>query len=323
MCALGRPWGGQCRETEKQRRKMTGANVGAATRTAQVRAIKTATSKDQGCMDCSPPQFHPQLYLSDALRASGSRADGRFLPPSSQSQKAPSWGARQALTCRPTFAQSTPMVCPPVAPEQPPEKHEMRSAVVRAGRPAVIKMNSMGGNIDSMGEDLERARGRGEGAGNNGAMAGQIGQSGGAEKRQCSGVGPVRKRGGGIEMGGGVTAGPDGLSARPRAVARGAARGDQHVVDHLCQGHREAEHADRDPRPGEVGVQGRGRGGGRPLGRSCTCCKRPSAMSGQRRLSPAHRSQAWSGWSGRSSLMLYSRARGAWALTMAAWGRPG
>ena len=126
-----------------------------------VRAIKTATSKDQGCMDCSPPQFHPQLYLSDALRASGSRADGRFLPPSSQSQKAPSWGARQALTCRPTFAQSTPMVCPPVAPEQPPEKHEMRSAVVRAGRPAVIKMNSMGGNIDNMGEDLERARGRG------------------------------------------------------------------------------------------------------------------------------------------------------------------
>ena len=245
---------------------MTGANVGAATRTAQVRAIKTATSKDQCCMGCSPPQFHPQLYLSDALRASGSRADGRFLPPSSQSQKAPSWGARQALTCRPTFAQSTPMVCPPVAPEQPPEKHEMRSAVVRAGRPAVIKMNSMGGNIDSMGEDLERARGRGEGAGNNSAMAGQIGQSGGAEKRQCSGVGPVRKRGGGIEMGGGVTAGPDGLSARPRAVARGAARGDQHVVDHLCQGHREAEHADRDPRPGEVGVQGRGRGGGRPLG---------------------------------------------------------
>ena len=134
---------------------------------------------------------------------------------------------------------------PPVAPEQPPKKHEMRSAVVRAGRPAVIKMNSMGGNIDSMGEDLEWARGRGEGAGNNGAMAGQIGQSGGAEKRQCSGVGPVRKRGGGIEMGGGVTAGPDGLSARPRAVARGAARGDQHVVDHLCQGHREAEHASR------------------------------------------------------------------------------
>ena len=153
--------------------------------------------------------------------------------------------------------------------------------------------------------------------------AGQVGQRDGAEKRQCSGVGPVWKRGGGIEMGGGVTAGPDGLSARPRAVARGAARGDQHVVDHLCQGHREAEHADRDPRPGEVGVQGRGRGGGRPLGRSCTCCKRPSAMSGQRRLSPAHRSQAWSGWSGRSSLMLYSRARGAWALTMAACGRPG
>ena len=31
--------------------------------------------------------------------------------------------------------------------------------------------------------------------------AGQIGQSSGAKKRQWSGVGPVRKRGGGIEVG--------------------------------------------------------------------------------------------------------------------------
>ena len=39
------------------------------------------------------------------------------------------------------------------------------------------------------------------GAGNSGVAAGQIGQSSGAKKRQWSGVGPVRKRGGGIEVG--------------------------------------------------------------------------------------------------------------------------
>ena len=111
-------------------------------------------------------------------------------------------GARQALTCRPTLAQSTPTVVPPAALDQPPEKHAIRLAVVRARRPAVCKMNSMWGKIDRRGaRGWERTRGRGEGAGNSGATAGQVGQRDGAEKRQCSGVGPVWKRGGGIEMG--------------------------------------------------------------------------------------------------------------------------
>ena len=63
-----------------------------------------------------------------------------------------------------------------------------------------------------MGED----EGQGEGAGNSGAAAGQIGQRDGAEKRQCSGVGPVWKRGGSIEMGQGC-----GVTAEPEQIARG------------------------------------------------------------------------------------------------------
>ena len=202
MRALGRLWGGQCRESGKVDSEIGRCLCGYSDQNRSTVSDLNRHAQRSGLHGLPPAAFSPTA--PPIRRPTSERFDGRwpvFTATFSQPKRTIR-GARQALTCRPTLAQSTPTVVPPAALDQPPGKHAIRPAVVRARRPAVCKMNSMWGKIDRRGaRGWERTRGRGEGAGNSGAAAGQIGQSDGVEKRQCSGVGPVWKRGGGIEMG--------------------------------------------------------------------------------------------------------------------------